>query len=83
MTALLPHATAARLSLTDAWRSSHPAVRTNSVIPIIIVVAIVVLLALGATVVIGAVALCAANGGVLDSVVNLSSWEVRVTCHKL
>ncbi|MFJ3380025.1 hypothetical protein [Curtobacterium sp. NPDC090217] len=52
-------------------------------IPIILVVAIVVLLALGATIVIGAVALCAANGGVLDSVVSLSDWTVKVTCHKL
>ncbi len=83
MTALSPSAYAAQVSLINAWRSAHPAVRSNGVIPITLVVAIVVLLALGATIVIGAVALCAANGGVLDSVVSLSDWTVKVTCHKL
>lgn len=83
MTTLTPYAITARQQLMNAWGAHDPGVRVNNIIPIIIVVAIVVLLALGATIVIGAVALCAANGGVLDSVVNLSQWTVRVTCHKL
>lgn len=83
MTTLTPHANSARQQLMNAWRSHDSSIRVNDIIPIILVVAIVVLLALGATIVIGAVALCAANGGVLDSVVNLSQWTVRVTCHKL
>lgn len=83
MFTLSPYVDAARVDLMNAWRSADPAVRENSVIPVILVVAVIVLLALGATVVIGAVALCAAHGGVLNSVVSLSQWTVRVTCHKL
>lgn len=82
MTITSPSVRAAQLQLLHARRDAHPAVRSNGVVPIILVVAVVVLLALGATIVIGAVALCAANGGVLDSG-SLSEWTVKVSCHKL
>ena len=57
--------------------------RRNDVIPIIIVIAIIVLLALAVTIVAAAVILCAQRGGVLDTVVNLDAWTVKVKCHKI
>lgn len=83
MTTLSPVATAARLQLLAAWRAKHPGVRANGIIPIIIIVAIVVVLALGATVVLGAMVICNQHGGVLDGYVSLSTWTVKITCHKL
>lgn len=72
----------ASVALTCVSERLHRYVR-NDAAPLIIVVAIGVLLALGATIVAGAVVLCARNGGVLDGVVSLSAWEAKVTCHKL
>jgi hypothetical protein len=77
MTTLSPFANAARIQLLSALRSRHPAMRQNGIIPIIIIVAIVVVLALGAMVI------CNQHGGVLDGYVRLSTWEVKITCHKL
>ncbi|MFZ7087515.1 hypothetical protein [Curtobacterium sp. RRHDQ10] len=71
------------LSLRQAWAVARGSTRTNSVVPVIIVVAIVVLLALAVTVVAGAVVMCASRGAVLDAVVSLSAWQVKLSCHKL
>jgi hypothetical protein len=71
------------LSLREAWVIARSTTRSNAVIPVIIVVAIVVLLALAVTVVAGAVIMCAAQGAVLDAVVTLSTWQVKLKCHKL
>jgi len=82
MTAVLP-ATGSVASLREAWRSGDDAARENGVIPVIIVIAIVVLLVLAASIVAAAIILCAQNHAVLDTVVNLNAWTVKVHCHKL
>jgi hypothetical protein len=68
--------------LRTAWERRSNDVRANGVIPFIIVVAIIVVLALGVTVTVGAVIMCAARGGVLDTVVRLDQWTVQLKCHK-
>jgi hypothetical protein len=70
------------LSIRQAHAIARSTTRSNAIIPVIIVVAIVVLLALAVTVVAGAVIMCATQGAVLDAVVNLSAWEVKLKCHK-
>lgn len=57
--------------------------RRNDIVQFILVAALIVLLALGATVVIGAIAMCAANGGVMDAVVSTDPWTFKIYCHKL
>jgi hypothetical protein len=71
------------LSLREAWDVARTSTRSNAIVPVILVVAIVVLLALAVTVVAGAVIMCASHGAVLDAVVTLSKWQVKLKCHKL
>jgi hypothetical protein len=82
-TAILTVPASGGLSLREAWDVARSRTRSNAIIPVIIVVAIVVLLALAVTVVAGAVVMCASHGAVLDAVVSLSAWEVKLKCHKL
>jgi hypothetical protein len=58
-------------------------VRRNDVVHIIFIIAIVVLLILAASLVAAAIVLCAQHGGVLDFVVKLDPWTVKVGCRKL
>ena len=71
------------LRLRKAWRERESETRENGIVPFIIVVAIVVLLLLAATIVAAGIILCAQRGGVLDGVVSLNSWTVKILCHKL
>ncbi|CAN5182774.1 hypothetical protein BH09ACT6_BH09ACT6_17600 [soil metagenome] len=57
-------------------------VRENGVVPVIIVIAIAVLLLLASSIVAGAIVLCAQHGAVLDAIVDLGHWTVKVVCHK-
>jgi hypothetical protein len=57
--------------------------RRNNAIHIIIVIAIIVLLAIAASLVTAAIILCAQRGGVLNFVVQLNPWQVKVDCVKL
>ena len=82
MTAVLP-ATASVASLREAWRSDDAAARENGVVPLIFVIAIVVLLVLAASLVAAAIILCAQHHAVLDTVVALNTWTVKVVCHKI
>lgn len=57
--------------------------RRNNVIHIIFIIAIAVLLLLAASLVAAAIILCAQHGGVLNFLVKLDPWTVKVDCVKL
>lgn len=58
-------------------------IKRNNVVHIIIIIAIIVLLLLAAALVTAAIILCAQHGGVLEFVVKLDPWYVKVGCKKL
>lgn len=58
-------------------------IKRNSVVHFIIIIAIVVLLLLAAALVTAAIILCAQRGGVLEFIVKLDPWTVKVGCKKL
>ena len=70
-------------AVVTAAEARGDVVRRNDIVQFILVAALIVLLALGATVVIGAIAMCAANGGVMDAVVSVDPWTFKIYCHKL
>lgn len=57
--------------------------KSNDAVHFLIVASVIVLLALGATVIIGAIAMCAAQGGVYDAMVAVDPWTFEITCHKI
>lgn len=81
--ALPPAVTYADAALRTALRDRDLEPQKNNVIQFIIVIAIVVLLLLAASIVAAAIILCAQHGGVLDTVVRLDQWSVKVKCHKI
>ncbi|MGN6425988.1 MAG: hypothetical protein ACTHMF_04140 [Leifsonia sp.] len=70
-------------AVVTAGEARADALRRNDIVQFIIIAALVVLLALGATVVLGAIAMCAANGGVMDTVVSVDPWTFKIYCHRL
>jgi hypothetical protein len=57
--------------------------RKDGAIHWVIVVAIIVALAIAASLVAAGIAMCAAQGGVLEFVVQLDPWTVEFHCKKL
>lgn len=70
-------------ALIGARPANAPLARRNDAGHFFIVIAVILLLAIAATVVAAAIILCANAGGVLNTVISLDPWTVKIDCVRL